>query len=200
MKSLAESIFDKDLVTKDLFTDHQFKKWINKPDVLWYIYNYWEADFEDPLEDFYPEEWELYKESVDVILKIINDAMKKDGAGKGSYWHWIRIDTDWAETDSVKDWAYTEEDESDFEYDLMDAMYEIHRNATDVNSDVYKTWFKGPLPKNSKVTYLVNMVFPMYTKRYHIDGGIFLALADDVMAVLAFPRGVDKSVRKIFDL
>ena len=91
MKSLTESLFDDKLIEKDILDNPGFKKWINRPDTLWYIFYYWETGEDQWLNDFKKQEWQIYKPFVDEVIDIINDSMKKV-IGKGYSWYMINFD------------------------------------------------------------------------------------------------------------
>ena len=194
MKNLVESLFDTDLIEKDLFTDPVFKKWINRPDVLWYIYYYWADDMEDMLKDFMRNEWSKYKDIVDVILNIINDRCKRL-----NFQSWYDCSYDQYEF-SPQDKRYDQfNEESEFYDEIGFAMDEVKRKSTDEYDGIWKTWFSGSFPKNSEVTYFVEKLYPKGVKSGLVDGGIFLTNQDTII-VMTFPKGIDKSILKLFNL
>ena len=197
MKELVESLFDDDLIKKDLLLNNtEFKKWINQPNILWYIYYYWESGEDDWLNDFANEQWKEYKPLVDYILKIIDDEMKKVMGPRQYTWYMINFDMYEYETSISDKFEYDEEF-----YDMMNsANYEILSKSTDENDGITKTWFRGALPKNSNVTELLRRLevpFAKYPGR--IDGGIFLTNEDTIM-VMTFPKGTPKNILKLFDI
>lgn len=195
MKTLVESLFDKDLATKDPLNNPSFKKWINQPNTLWYIYYYWETEEEDWLNDFMREEWEMYKPLVDKILDIINASMKKVMGSRDYTWEMINFDQ-FVYFDEIKD-KFADEDEF---YDMMnDANYEILKKSTDEKDGISKTWFRGPFPKNSNVTSLLQHFELPMVKPGKVDGGIFLTNEDTIM-ILAFPKGTPKNILNLFDI
>ena len=195
MKSLIESLFDDKLVEKDFFDNPKFKRWINQPNTLWYIFYYWESGEEDWLNDFMSDEWETYKPLVDELLDILNELMQKV-MGKNTYtWYMINYDQ-FDYSDEVKD-KFADEDEF---LDMMnDANYEILKKATDEKDGITKTWFRGPLPKNSSVTALLQQLEEKFAKPGKVDGGILLTNEDTIM-VLAFPKDTPKNILKLFNL
>ncbi len=196
MKSLTESLFDKDLIEKDIFDNSEFKKWINRPDILWFIYHYWESGEEDWLNDYMRDDWQIYKPLVDELLEIITNSMNKTYT-----WYMINFDQ-FDYSDEIKDKFA---DNGEF-YDMMnDAIYEICKKATAKRDGISKTWFRGPLPKNSNVTALLQQLELPLAKPGKLSGGIFLTNGDtypcgDTIIVIAFPRGIDKSILKLFDI
>ena len=142
MKTLTESLFDDKLLEKDIFDNLAFKQWINQPNILWYIYYYWESGEDDWLDDFVNEDWQTYKPLVDELLKIITNSM-----GKKYTWYMINFDQ-FDYSDEVKDKFA---DEGEFWDMINDANYEILKKSTDEKDGITKTWFRGPFPKNSTV-------------------------------------------------
>ena len=193
MKTLVESLFDNTLTEKDLLEDPEFKAWINDPETLWYLEAYWQDEMEDPLEDFMPEQWEKYKARVDWILEQIH---KK----AGKMWAIYRITIDAVDYfDEIKDaFGGTEE-----YYDAFDAAaYEIKHKATEESDGIWKTWFKGSMPKSSNVTSFM-LQLPdegnLVAKPGALAGGIFLT-NEDTFIVWGFPRGIDKDILKLFNI
>jgi len=185
-----ESLFDKDLITKDPLDDPAFKKWINQPNTLWYIFYYWESAEEDWLDDFVKGEWKVYKPYVDIVLRTITKSM-------GNVYTWYMINFDQFDySDEVKDKFA---DEAEF-YDIMnDAIYEIVRKNSEEKDGISKSWFRGPFPKNSNVTSLLNQLELPMMKPGKVDSGIFLTNEDTIM-ILAFPKGTPKNILKLFNL
>ena len=193
MRSLNESLFDVNIIEKSLFDDETFKKWINQPNILWYIYYYWESDEDDWLDDFNNNEWKKYKPLVDEILKILTDKM---GSGNGNYtWYLINFDAYDYDTD-VSD-KFTDYEE--FEDMMNDANYEILKKSTEEKDGISKSWFKGPLPKSSNITALFHQLECPFVRPGKIDSGIFLT-NDDTIIFLGFPKGLNKNILKIFNL
>ena len=189
-----ESLFDKNLIEKDILDNPGFKKWINRPDILWYIFYYWETGEDQWLNDFKKQEWQIYKPFVDEVIDIINDSMKKV-IGKGYSWYMINFDA-FCYDDWIKD-KFADEDEF---CDMMnDANYEILKKATDEEDGITKTYFRGPFPKNSNVTALLQQLELKFLKPGLIDGGILLT-NEDTIIVLAFPKGTPKNILKLFDI
>ena len=195
MKTLQESLFDDKLIEKDIFDNPAFKQWINQPNTLWYIYYYWESGEEDWLNDFMAGEWEIYKPLVDELLDILNESMRKV-MGKNAYtWCMVNFDI-YDQIEEVKDKFA---DESEF-YDMMnDVNYEILKKATDEKDGITKTWFRGPFPKNSNVTALLQQLDCPEVKPGKVNSGILLTNEDTIM-VLAFPKGTPKNILKLFNL
>lgn len=190
MKSLKESLFDKDLVTRDLFDNQDFKAWLNQPNILWYIYYYWESGEDDWLDDFVSEDWRAYKPLVDELLEIITNSM-----GKTYTWYMINFDQ-FDYSDGVKD-KFADEEEF---WDMMnDANYEILKKSTDEKDGITKTWFRGPFPKNSRLTALLQQLELPMVKPGKVDSGIFLTNEDTIM-ILAFPKGTPKNILNSFNL
>ena len=190
MKTLVESLFDDDLVTKDVFDNPSFKQWINQPNTLWYIYYYWECGEDNWLNDFMREDWRIYKPLVDELLEIITNSM-----GKKYTWYMINFDQFYY-SDEVKDKFADEEEFSDM---MNDANYEILKKSTDEKDGITKTWFRGPFPKNSNVTTLLQQLEVDFIKPGIVDGGILLTNEDTIM-VLAFPKRTPKNILKLFDI
>ena len=195
MKSLSESLFDKDLAIKDPLDNQDFKAWLNQPNTLWYIYYYWETDEEDWLNDFMREEWEMYKPLVDRVLDIINTSMKKVMGSRVYTWGMINFDMYYYQNE-ISDLFNDEEEFGDM---MNDANYEILRKETDEKDGIAKTWFRGPFPKNSNVTTLLQHLELPMVKPGKVDGGIFLTNEDTIM-ILAFPKGTPKNILKLFNL
>ena len=195
MKSLSESLFDKDLAIKDPLDNQDFKAWLNQPNTLWYIYYYWETDEEDWLNDFMREEWEMYKPLVDRVLDIINTSMKKVMGSRVYTWGMINFDMYYYQNE-ISDLFNDEEEFGDM---MNDANYEILRKETDEKDGIAKTWFRGPFPKNSNVTALLQHLELPMVKPGKVDGGIFLTNEDTIM-ILAFPKGTPKNILKLFNL
>ena len=190
MKTLVESLFDNKLIEKDLFDNPAFKQWINQPNTLWYIYYYWESGEEDWLNDFMKEDWKVYKPLVDELLDIITNSM-----GKTYTWYMINFDQ-YDYSDEVKDKFA---DEGEF-YDMMnDANYEILKKSTDEKDGITKTWFRGPFPKNSNMTDLLQQLEVDFVKPGVVNGGILLTNEDTIM-VLAFPKRTPKNILKLFNI
>ena len=192
-KKIKESLFDDDLVTKEPWEDEGFKKWINRPDVLWYLYEYWANDFDEPLNDFMSKEWELYKPIVDVILDEINQKTK-------NMWPMYKISYESAEFFPEIADCFANEEEF---LDLIDAaMYEVKHKSVLEYDGVWKTWFKGTMPKRSNVTQFLSMLpeeGSWMTKPGVLAGGIFLTNEDSLL-VWSFPRGLDKKILSIFGI
>lgn len=196
MKALYESLFDTNLSEKNLLDDSEFKAWINRPDTLWYFYFYWADDMEDPFQDFMGDEWEKYKSRVDYILDCVGKRAKKlPYKGKSMYGHMLKFTYDDYEWEPEEFTSF--EDDEDYTACLSDAMWEIKHKSTQEEDGIWKTWFKGQLPKNSNVTELINRVWEGY--ELPIDGGIFLTNEDSVI-VISFPHGVDKDILKLFNI
>ena len=190
MKTLIESLFDSNLIEKDIFDNPAFKQWINQPNTLWYIYYYWESGEDDWLNDFMGEDWQVYKPLVDELLEIITNSM-----GKTYTWYMINFDQ-FDYSDEVKD-KFADEDEF---YDILnDANYEILKKSTSEKDGITKSWFRGPFPKNSNVTELLNHLELPMVKPGKVDGGIFLTNEDTIM-ILAFPKGTPKNILKLFNI
>jgi hypothetical protein len=190
MKTLVESLFDNKLIEKDLFDNPAFKQWINQPNTLWYIYYYWESGEEDWLNDFMREDWQVYKPLVDELLDIITNSM-----GKTYTWYMINFDQ-YDYSDEVKD-KFADEEEF---YDMMnDANYEILKKSTGEKDGITKTWFRGPFPKNSNVTGLLQQLEVDFVKSGVVNGGILLTNEDTIM-VLAFPKRTPKNILKLFNI
>ncbi len=191
MKSLIESLFDDKLVEKDLFDNPGFKRWINQPNTLWYIFYYWESGEEDWLNDFMKYDWQVYKPLVDELLKIITDSM-----GKVYTWYMINYDQ-FDYSDEVKDKFA---DEGEF-YDMMnDAYSAIVYNRSETKDGISKSGFRGPLPKNSSVTALLQQLEEKFTKPGLVNGGFFLVNEEDTIVILAFPKRTPKNILKLFNL
>lgn len=194
MKSLTESLFDDKLIEKDVLENPDFKKWINRPDTLWFLYEYWADDMDDPLEDFMPNEWHAYKETVDYILDRINQKT-------GNMWPMYRISYDAADyNEGLKDSFDSEEEYTD---EFNDALYEIQHKSTEEVDGIYKTWFKGSMPKNSNVTYFLKKLPDegrIMTKPGYLAGGFFLAEGDENIMVWGFPRSLDKNILALFNI
>lgn len=195
MKTLTESLFSDDIIEKDLFADSGFKKWINRPDIIWWLYMYWADGEEQALGDFYPDEWSKYKPLVDVVMGLLNDAMHKAYGKHGWSWFWINFD----QYDFDPEISDKFKDQSDFESSLGDLMYEIKHNKTDYNDGIWKTWFKGGIPKNSVAKYFFDYFDFPFTKPGKLDGGIMLT-NDDAFMILGFPKGTNKDVLKLFNI
>ena len=190
MKTLTESLFDDKLLEKDIFDNLAFKQWINQPNILWYIYYYWESGEDDWLDDFVNEDWQTYKPLVDELLKIITNSM-----GKKYTWYMINFDQ-FDYSDEVKDKFA---DEGEFWDMINDANYEILKKSTDEKDGITKTWFRGPFPKNSTVTILIQQLEVDFVKPGKVNGGILLTNEDTIM-VLAFPKGTPKNILKLFNI
>ena len=193
MKTLTESLFDDKLVEKDLLEDPEFKAWINRPDVLWYLEAYWADDMEDPLEDFFPDEWAKYKTQVDYVLEKINQK-------SGNMWPLYKIDYGASENfQEIEDaFDYSENYAENFDA----AVYEIKHKSTEETDEVWKTWFKGSMPKNSNVTIFMSQLpdeGSRLTRPGALAGGIFLTNEDTLM-VWGFPRTIDKDILKLFNI
>ena len=192
MKSLQESLFSNDLISKDLFNDPTFKKWINRPDILWYIYYYWEDEMEDMLDDFFHDEWKKYKPTVDLILKLINDKCDSLGVVWGYSCSLDQYDMFPEQHDMFNN-------EEEFEELLGDAIHEVQHKSTQEHDGIWKTWFRGAFPKNSAVKAFIDTDYSNFIKPGKTDGGIFLTNQDGLI-ILAFPKGIDKSILKLFDI
>ena len=193
MKTLAESLFDNNLIEKDILEDPEFKEWINRPDVLWYLETYWGDGMEDPLEDFMPEQWGKYKVWVDWIVEKISQKA-------GNIWPMYKIMYDSIDYfDELKD-AFGSEDEYYDEFDA--ATYEIKHKATREHDGVWSTWFRGSMPKNSAVTEFLSKLpdeSHKLTKPGALAGGIFIT-NEDAIIVWSFPRGLDKNILSLFNI
>lgn len=195
MKTLKESLFDRDLVTKDPLDNPKFKKWINRPDILWWLYFYWEEGVEDGLSDFSPNEWKMYKPLVDGLIEIIDDQMHKAIGPKK--WSWIALGAEEYYIGGTSALSFESEDE--YEGAFTAAMSEIYSKSTQQYDGVSKTWFKGPMPKNSSVTYFLEACGVPFAEPGKVDGGIFLTNGDFIV-VMAFPKGLSKNILKVFDI
>lgn len=190
MKSLTESLFDDKLIEKDILDNPGFKQWINRPDTLWYIYYYWESGEEDWLDTFMKKDWRVYKPLIDELLEIITNSMNKTYT-----WYMINFDQ-FNHSDEVRD-KFADEDEF---CDMMnDANYEILKKATGEEDGITKTYFRGPFPKNSNVTALLQQLELKFMKPGLVDGGILLT-NEDTIIILAFPKGTPKNILKLFNL
>ena len=196
MKSLIESLFDDKLIEKDLFDNPEFKRWLNQPNTLWYIYYYWENGEEDWLHDFMRDEWKTYKPLVDEVLKILT---KKMESGNGNFtWYSINFDAYDYDTD-VSD-KFTDYEE--FADMMNDANWEIvNKNIknSEEKDGIIKMQFKGALPKNSNVTALLQELELPLAAPNKLNGGIFLT-NEDTIIVLGFPRGIDKKILELFNV
>jgi len=190
MKTLIESLFDDKLIEKDIFDNPAFKQWINQPNTLWYIYYYWESGEDNWLDDFCNEDWQVYKPLVDELLEIITNSM-----GKTYTWYMINFDQ-FDYSNKVKDKFA---DEGEFWDMLNDANSIIIYNRWETKDGISKSGFRGPLPKNSSVTALLQQLELPMVKPGKVDGGIFLTNEDTIM-ILAFPKGTPKNILKIFNL
>ena len=188
MKTLAESIFDNKLIEKDLFDNPGFKKWINQPNTLWYLYFYWESGLEDPFEDFMTEEWETYKPLVDAMLEIWSEK-------KGTYWWMINYDQ-WDYDDGIADLFA---DQDDFDSSLGDVLYEIQHKSTKEIDGIWMTWFKGGIPKNSTADFFFEHFDYQFTKPGALDGGIMLT-NQDTFIFIGFPKGINRKLLKLFNI
>lgn len=196
MKTLQESLFDKDLTTRDLFNDKEFKKWINRPDVLWFIWQYWDLGDDEWLTDYMAEEWARYKPNVDYILDEINRACKK--MASKNYWSWFAVISDF----------YLESDRDGFEYDDGDlflddyvaADFEIMNKSTSEKDGVYMTWFKGGLPKNSAIAELFSHYDFNIFKPGMLAGAKVLSNGGDYIIFMGFPKGINQSILKLFNI
>ena len=193
MRSLKESLFDADLVEKDPWEDDGFKRWINREDVLWYIYFYWEDDMEDPLQDFYGKEWTKYKPIVDTLLDIITKQMKKVGC-----WTWGAICYDYIVHDLADRYSMFDNMDEAEDY-IVNAYEEIVNKSKGDFDGIWKVWFKGPMPKNSNVTEIFDFTEHKFTKPGKVDSGIFLTNQDTVIA-MCFPKGLDKKILNVFNI
>ncbi len=196
MKTLIESLFDNDLIEKDPLDNPEFKKWINRPDILWYIYYYWESGEDDWLKDFVPKKWELYKPLVDLVLDIINASMKKVMGPKDYTWEMISFDMYYYRNEIPDLFNNVEE----VFLDMMNAAnYEILKKSAEEKDGISKSWFRGPFPKNSNVTTLLQQLELPMVKPGKVDGGIFLT-NEDTTIILAFPKGTPKNILKLFNI
>ena len=195
MKTLQESLFDTNLVEKSVFDNPEFKKWINQPNTLWYIFYYWESGEEDWLNDFMRDDWVAYKPLIDELLKIINNAAERVLGKKRYTWYMINFDT-YEYSTSVQDCfpSYNA-----FEDTMNDAIWEIVNKRSEVKDGISKRWFKGQLPKNRNITHLLQTLNLPFTAPNKLDGGIFLTNEDTIM-VLGFPRGLDKKILNLFNI
>ena len=193
MKSLTESLFDDNLIEKDVLENPDFKKWINRPDTLWYLQAYWADEMEEPLQDFMGEEWSKYKDVVDWILDKINQK-------SGNMWPMYKIMYDAVDYfEEIKDAFGTEDEYYD---EFQDCVYEIKHKATEEFDGIWKTWFKGSMPKNSNVTSFMQQLPDegrWCVKPGALAGGIFLT-NEDTLIVWSFPRGLDKNILKLFNI
>ena len=84
---------------------------------------------------------------------------------------------------------------------MNDANYEIIKNSPEANEKdgIYKTWFRGPFPKNSNISALLQHLELPMVKPGKVDSGIFLTNEDTIM-ILAFPKGTPKNILKLFNL
>ena len=195
MKTLAESIFDDKLIEKDLFDNPGFKKWINQPNTLWYLYFYWESEWEDPFENFMAKEWEMYKPLVDALLDILNNDIKKVFGPKG--WSCFQINYDqWDYNDGIADLFA---DQDDFDSSLGDVLYEIQHKSVREEDGIWMTWFKGGIPKNSAANYFLERFDYSLTKPGKLDGGIMLT-NQDTFILIGFPKGMNKDLLKLFNI
>lgn len=185
MMTLQESLFDGYLIKKDILNDTGFKKWINQPNTLWYIYYYWESGEEDWLSDFMRDDWKIYKPMVDWLLDELKDCI----------WRMINFDM-YDYEDSIKD-KFASEDEF---WDMMgDAIDEILKKSTDKKDGIAKTWFRGGFPKNSNVTALLQQLEFKFANPGYVSGGILLT-NEDTIIVMAFPKGTPQNILKLFNI
>jgi len=190
MKSLTESLFDDKLIEKDLFDNPGFKRWINQPNTLWYIFYYWESGEEDWLNDFMKYDWSIYKPLVDELLEMITNSM-------GKVYTWYMINFDLYEDDpSIQDYFPSYDA---FEDTMNDAIWEIVNWHVEVKDGISKRLFKGQLPKNRNITYLLQTLNLPFVAPNKLDGGIFLTNEDTIM-ILGFPHGLDKKILKLFNI
>ena len=195
MKTLVESLFDRDLIKRGPFDDPEFKEWINQPDVLWYLYYYWEGGEEGTFHDFFSKEWTQYKPLVDSLLNIWNDATNKVFGRTGWSWWWINGD----QYENNLELQDIFQSERDFEDCLWDVTYEIHHRSTQEEDGIWKVQFKGGFPKNSNITAFVQQLNLPMTKPGKLEGVICLT-NDDTVIILGFPRGINKKILNLFDI
>ena len=196
MKTLQESLFDKDLSSRDPFDDKDFKQWINRPDVLWLIWQYWDLDDEDWLEAHMAEEWSRYKANVDYILEEINRACKK--LASKDYWSWFAVSCDFDIEAGRNSCDYIDNDIFFDDYDA--ANYEIMHKSTAENDGIYMTWFKGGLPKNSALAELFSHYDFNIFKPGRLAGAKVLSNGGDFIIFMGFPKGINQSILKLFDI
>ena len=194
MKTLVESLFDRNTAIKDIIFDNNgFKRWINRPDILWLIYYYWADEFDDPLDDFYHDEWVLYKPYVDYIISRLNKSMMNVFQKGGMCWY--KTNFDQYDFDFELRDLFLDRDE--FESSLSEAIYEIHHKSTVEEDGVWMTWFRGGLPKGSSVKGFFDHFGNKFVGK--LDGGLLLT-NDDEMILLGFPKGTDKKILKLFGI
>lgn len=195
MRSLKESLFDVDIIEKSLFGDEAFKKWINQPNILWYIYYYWEYGATDWLDDFVNGDWKKYKPLVDNILQILDEVNKKVLGPKKYSWQLINFES--IEYDDDVSRAFSEYEE--FENYMDSANYEIVKHSIEEKDGIYKMVFKRGLPNNSNVAALFQKIEAPFIKPGKLDGVILLTNNDTIM-ILGFPKGTPKEILKLFNI
>ena len=188
MKTLVESLFDKDLITNGLLDSKRFRDWINQPDTLWYLYRYWEADETGDFESFMPDYWKEYKPIVDAIIKedpFVIYSYSPDSIGFDD-----ELETIFGSEEAFESW-------------IEDATNEIVRQSTQKEGGIYKTWFKGGLPKRSSVAYFISTIGEYYNndiiKPGRVAGGIFLT-DEETITVYLFKKNANKDILKLFNL
>lgn len=185
MKSLQESLFNNDLISKELFSDPKFKKWINRPDALLCFWQYWNSGWDDPFIDMM-DDWEKYKSLVDAI--IAQDCIEM------LYYGYMRQGEDLEDIFGSEE-AY----ESWLEY----AIDEIKRKSDDDYANVWRTRFKGSLPKGSSVTEFIITILQYENNRNFgpgkIKGGIFVTDEDSIL-VIFFKNNTPQEILKLFDI
>ena len=197
MKTLQESLFDKDLSTRALFDDKEFKNWINRPDILWLIWQYWDLGDDEWLTDYMAEEWIRYKPNVDYILDEINNTCKK--MASKNYWSWFAVSSDFSNEFYRNGFEY-DDDEELFYDDYEAADSEILHKTTSEKDGIYVTWFKGGLPKNSAIAELFSHYDLNIFKPGRLAGAKVLTNGGEWIVFMGFPKGINQSILKLFNI
>lgn len=201
MKTLQESLMAKNLIEKDLLSSPDFKKWINQPDVFWYVI-LWYSNVKgyDASNDI-ARAIKEYKVLIDIIMsQNCMEIFYHDGRHSNVY-------INGTITNSFSDLEDAFGSEEAYECLNDSAVDQIVHTYDDCCDNIYKRNFKGGFPnsdrKNGAIVEFVDTILQYENvKNFNngkIKGGFFLTDEESILTV-AFKNNTPQEILKLFDI
>ena len=182
MKSLKESLFDADLVTKDPLDDPGLEEFLGSPVILWYIFQYWDMMGEDEiLSEYHKEEWSKYKPIIDYVIKEM-DKINRDHPS------WFMF----------TEWSDEHNDDDVYAGELYTAVANLQHMCHEKEKGTYVIRNKGDYIPNSQIRYFIE---DYAAREWNLDwSGYILLTEGDSLMVFGFPKKINKKILKIFGI
>ena len=186
MKGLKESLFDTDIITRDLLDDQGLKKFLGDPFILWYVFQYWDMGEDEYISEQYKDQWEEYKPIIDYMLSEIDKINKTKSS--------------WFIFTEYMDWRNNDDDEG-YSGELYTTIANVQRMANRGGEHNKGTWSyrdKGEYIPNSQIRFFIE---DYANRRWNLNwSGYILLTEGDSLMVMGFPKGINKKILKVFGI